>query len=659
MYFTPYSRWSRAAVWLLWFLMLLVLAWGYGLAESHPGPIAQPQRAPLLLAGVVTPAAPQRLLFPWQPRSRWRKQALARYRAARRAYRRAVWTVRWAYWRTLWAAGWARLMLQGALTMATVIDGLTQAQLRHHLGALPVLYALLEVLQVREIINRHCATQAEVDHGTVAVVLILNRLTAPRPLYQVADWLAQTVLAYTLGVPATKFNDDRLGRTLEVRSQHAPAIWQDIVHRALVQAEIDLTLIFYDLTACVVHGAYTESQHIDFGFAHNTPMNKRKFKVGLNATADGHFPAAYALWSGRTADQATVQENMTRLCRLLQRHGYPVSEVTIIGDRANLNDELALAYDRHDLRYLAGLQPRKKVHRELVVAVPEQQFYAYPLTAERGPAGYWGVPCPVVFKHQGQQVTHRGLVVLSGPMRRAHRQTRAAQLWTLRHNLRTVRAKIGQPYYRTVKAVQKRANTQLKQSPAGKFMQAEAYTDETGPVRLRWWINRYALWQAQQRDGRYLLVTNDWSLSPRRMLARYRQKDGVEKRIRVTKSDLRVSPIYLHKDQRLEGMLLVNMLALLAYSVLERQVRQGGLQMTTRQIIAQLESLTVIETQCWDGSRLHRLVPVDEEQAALLAILAHIVAELRFPRWPHLQLPAGNTAASALPPPRSGWHAAA
>ena len=64
------------------------------------------------------------------------------------------------------------------------------------------------------------------------------------------------------------------------------------------------------------------------------------------------------------------------------------------------------------------------------------------------------------------------------------------------------------------------------------------------------------------------------------MLARYRQKDGGEKRFSVCKSDLKVSPIYLHKDARIEGMLLIHMLALLTYSLLERQARQGGLQMT-------------------------------------------------------------------------------
>jgi hypothetical protein len=95
-------------------------------------------------------------------------------------------------------------------------------------------------------------------------------------------------------------------------------------------------------------------------------------------------------------------------------------------------------------------------------------------------------------------------------------------------------------------------------------MRVEAYTDKQGQIRLRRWIDRHILWQAMQRDGRYLLVT-------------------------------------LHKDERIEGILFINMLALLAYSLLERQVRQGRLQVTTRRIIERLESLDVIETACWDG----------------------------------------------------------
>jgi len=619
------SQRTQILVWLIWAIACVVFILVPEQMIQSP-PVGQDVPA---LPGVVI----NEPLFPWHLKHRVRKWAWRRYCTLRRAHRRAMWVARMA-----------RLALSGAFSMAGVVDVLTKAQLRRHLGALPVLCELLDVLQVRQIVNRHCPTAAEVEHGTVAIVLVLNRLMAPRPLYQVADWVAQGVLVSMLGIPASKFNDDRLGRTLDAISEHARDIWQDIVHHALVRFDIDLSIIFYDLTAFVVHGAYSESDYAKFGFAHNTPMDKRKVKAGLNVSADGNIPTEYGMWSGNTADLATVQENMDRLCHLLRRRGWSSNETVIIGDRANLNDELAVAYKDHDLHYLAGLQAHKKVHRELLEQYPTQQFYTHPLDK-----GYWGICCPVVFEHAGRQVTHRGLVVLSGPMRTAHRQGRAKKLWALNQALWAVRAKIGKPRYRTVACVQQRANTQLKKSPVGKFMWAQAYTDDDGQVRLRWGLNRYALWKAGQRDGRYLLVTNDWSLSPAQMLALYRQKDGVEKRFTVSKSDLKVSPIYLHKDKRIEAMLLINMLALLAYSLLERQARQNGLQMTTRRIIQKLKSLDIIETRCWDGSRLCRLVPVDEEQAALLVALRHILAELVIPRCPHPLLTAGEDTSWALP----------
>ena len=99
-------------------------------------------------------------------------------------------------------------------------------------------------------------------------------------------------------------------------------------------------------------------------------------------------------------------------------------------------------------------------------------------------------------------------------------------------------------------------------------------------------------------------------------------------------------------------MLLINMLALLTYSLLERQVRQGGLQMTTRRIVERLETLDVVETLCWDGSLLRRVAPVDEEQAIILEILVRVLADLERPRWPHLWLPSGSALPLALPPPR-------
>ena len=219
-------RRTQILVWLIWAITCLVL-------------LLLPVRS--VWKGQDLPALPgallleqdRRILFPWLPRERFRKWAWRNYCRLRRAYQRA-----------LWATRLARLAAQGAFSIARLVDLLTEAQVRQHLGALPVLYALLETLQVRTIINRHCATRAKVDHGTVALVLVLNRLTMPLPLYQIADWMARTVLVARVGIPARKFNDDRLGRTLDALAPHCQQIWQVSCHAYNQRAKSFGSIIF-------------------------------------------------------------------------------------------------------------------------------------------------------------------------------------------------------------------------------------------------------------------------------------------------------------------------------------------------------------------------------------------------------------------------------
>jgi hypothetical protein len=138
-------------------------------------------------------------------------------------------------------------------------------------------------------------------------------------------------------------------------------------------------------------------------------------------------------------------------------------------------------------------------------------------------------------------------------------------------------------------------------------------------------------------DGRYLLATNEPGLTPARMLALYRDKDAVEKRFRVFKQDLRVRPLFVHSDERLRAMLLINLIALLAYSLLERQAHQQGLMLTAHRILEQLSGLQVIEVEAWDGSRLQRLSEITPEQERVITLV-----------WLGLSRPTGSTAPVAV-----------
>jgi hypothetical protein len=56
------------------------------------------------------------------------------------------------------------------------------------LAAIPILYPIKAELDEEVIIDKHCPTEAEVNIGTVILIICLNRLTAPRPLSGIADW---------------------------------------------------------------------------------------------------------------------------------------------------------------------------------------------------------------------------------------------------------------------------------------------------------------------------------------------------------------------------------------------------------------------------------------------------------------------------------------
>jgi len=554
--------------------------------------------------------------------------------------------IRWyAAWRLVrqWINQWERWMILTARlwacqNMAEVIQVLTRRQIVRYLGALPVLVALLNRLQVRKIINHYCPTRSPVDHGAVALVLVLNRLMAPRPLYKIVDWLATTLIAEHLGIPKDKFNDDRLGRTLDVLAEHLPAIWSDIQQQAFLHYKIDLSILFYDLTALIMTGHYAQSKLVDYGFAHNTPIDDPKVKLGMVASQDGSIPLLFQPWSGRTADKATVQANMHNLRAFLQQQGWQASQVMVVGDCANLNSELAFAYVDANLRYLTGLAKLEKVHRELVLKPDNRDFERLPLAE-----GYWGVPCEVPFTHAGRTITHRGLVVRSDPMRQVLHQERQKNTRELLLALQQIQGKIGQKRYRTEKEVCRRVATQVKRSPAGQLIGVQVATTE-GKISLEWWIDANALQAAERSEGRFLLVTNDFNLSYPEMLALYRKKDALEKRFEVCKQDLKVRPLHVHSDERIQAMLLVNLIALLAYSLLERQAEQHGLCLTTQRIIEQLSTLQVQEIEAWDGSRAWSWHESTPDQVLLLTTLLQALYEK--PRSP---LHSGPLARNLLP----------
>ena len=118
-------------------------------------------------------------------------------------------------------------------TMAEAFDEALVSQTTRQIGALPVVYPILETLGLREIINGLRYTRADIDLGHIAELLTLNRLLAPQPLCWVKRWASDTVLPEVLDAPVGKLYDNRLGRALDALHPFLGEIWASIAARAV------------------------------------------------------------------------------------------------------------------------------------------------------------------------------------------------------------------------------------------------------------------------------------------------------------------------------------------------------------------------------------------------------------------------------------------
>jgi hypothetical protein len=525
---------------------------------------------------------------------------------------------------------------------AAALDTALEATLVRSLGALPVLLPLCERLGLREIVNRHCWPDGEgpeaIDVGRMIVVLILNRLQAPQPLVHVETWLAGTMLPEVLGLDAAQCNDDRLARTLDTVLPHLDAIWQDLVVAAICAFDLDLRYLCYDLTSVSFCGDYEEADLVRYGYSRDHRPDRKQIEVAATVTAAGGVPLDYRALAGNVADRTTPEENLCRLQDLLALlpPRDPAARCVVISDRAMLTEAALAAYARSDLYYLGPLDPGlgQGVVHDLLAAVSTEELAAHPLPyrpqrAAKDPdwVAYQGVERALLVPHPDPlqpPLEVRALVVWSPGKARLDAQLRATHLTRLETALGHLAGKLGRRPYTTARAVQKRVAALRKGQPARRFVavQITGGPGTDSPLTLTWTRNEALLTQAAALDGRYVLGTNAPDLDAAQMLERAKQRDVPEKRFALIKGPLAVRPVYVHKEDRVRGLVFCTLVALLLFALLELVIRRAGLALSGQQLLAQCATLAVVVLVLHDGSTLRQLTGLAPPVATLLHTLA-------------------------------------
>lgn len=516
---------------------------------------------------------------------------------------------------------------------AQLFEQWLQRQVAVQVGALPVLEGFLTTLQVRQTVNHTCPTQAAIDWGRVVEVLVSNRLTAPKPLYQVEEWLATTALPTLWELDSAKFNDDRLGRCLDALYPLRDDLWAQLITRAVLHYDLEVSELFYDFTSFYFEGEYADNDFITYGYSHDERPHTQQVVVGMDVTADGGVPLDYRLLAGNTAEVSTVVENMQRLRRLLRRCGKPL-KVLVTSDAGLLCEEIIAAYHRKRMGYLGRLAEHKEV-QELMRSVSQEEWLQHPLAYKpvrlllQPEPAYYGVVRAWPVRVGAQTVSDQALVVYSPRKEKLDVQKREQGLEKLLKGLAHIASQLNQRKYKRADYVRAQIARAQQGNPARGLMSVTLEGEE-GQLRLHYQVEAEALAQAQALEGKYVLASNRSRLSADEMLERFKGRDVAEKRNQVLKGPLRVRPVFLHTPERIASLVLVVMVALLIYTLLERVVRQRlDPQMTARQVLGVMGSWMAIGTEFADGSQSWQLAPLTPMQARIVRALVSARAKAK------------------------------
>lgn len=463
-------------------------------------------------------------------------------------------------------------------------------------GGAYVLDALWAELEIPKTIEEHARThKTHQPFERALFAMVANKALQPYSKLHCHDqWLSDEVF-----FPGReKLQLQHLYRAMDFLEAHKETIERAIYFRMADLLNVDVDLIFYDTTS--VHFEIDEEDDGDSvgnvlagrqryralrkrGHSKNGRSDAPQIVVGLAVTRDG-LPVRSWVLPGNTTDVTTIEKVKADL------RGWRLNRCVFVGD-AGMNSEdnrrrLSLGGGKYILA--TKLRAGDEVTREVITRAGRYQEVAENLRVKEVVVG------------DGER--RRRYVVCHNPQEaERQRQHRERLLEELRLELESQRQPLreGRHAKHTCELVTSRRY--------GRYLRQTA----SGIPK----IDRAAVAAEAKLDGKWVITSNDDTLSAEDLALGYKQLMRVEECWRSMKSGLRTRPVFHWTAHRICAHISLCVLALLLERVAERRVGD-----TWRNILDRLDTLKVVDYER-GGARVRQTTEIRKEVSELLRTL--------------------------------------
>lgn len=355
--------------------------------------------------------------------------------------------------------------------------------------------------------------------------IVVARLAYPTSKLKTVDYLYR--------YQGKTVSPDSIYLFLDRLTKHHHQKAQEIAYQYSRRILKSIRVVFYDMTSLYFE-AEDEDDLRKIGFSKDGKFQSPQIMLGLLVGENG-YPIGYDLFAGNTFEGKTL---MPVLQRIQKQYGF--DRPTVVADAAMLSrDNLASLSDNH---YPFILAARLRNEPEAI----QQEVL-------RRCCGLTNGQSVVIERSNG----HRLVVAYSDKRAARDRYNRERGLLRLKKQVASGRL----------------TKEQLNNRGYNKFLKL------TGEVAVE--IDERKVEQAAIWDGLKGYLTNT-GLAPDAIIESYGQLWHIEKAFRISKTDLRIRPMYHRLRKRIEAHVLVAFVAYTIYKELERRLHEANLTISPK-----------------------------------------------------------------------------
>jgi hypothetical protein len=395
--------------------------------------------------------------------------------------------------------------------------------------------------------------------------IVIARLVYPTSKAKTVDYLCR-YQGKTISTQSIYRFLDRLNAQYALQAQQ-------IAYEHSLSILKQITVVFYDMTSL-----YFESEDEDdlrkIGFSKDGKFQNPQIMLGLLVGING-YPIAYDIFEGNTFEGKTL---LPVLRRIERKYGF--GKPVVVADAAMLSNENLQSLEQGQFPFIVGARIRNEPQ-------PVQEEILRRCSGLHDGKS-------IVIEKDG---THRLIVSYSDKRARKDVQNRQRGLKKLRRKVHSGRL----------------TKEHLNNRGYNKFLRLD------GEVKIE--IDEAKIAQAARWDGLKGYLTNT-DHSPESVIETYGQLWHVEKAFRISKTDLRIRPMYHYRRRRIEAHVLIAFVAYTIYKELERRLGEGQLPISPQRAIELTQTMYELRFELPnDPEGQSVLLKMDAEQQMLYDLL--------------------------------------